>query len=330
MAALGVNNPTLLDMVKSLNPDGSIADLAELLTLQNDILLDATVVEGNLTTGHRSSIRTGIGGATWKKLYGYIAPAKGTQAQVVDSCGMLRRYSEIDADLARMSGNVQKFVFNESSAAIEAMNQEMASTLIYGNESLEPEAFTGFAPRYNDQSAENGRNILTSAATPDATDNTSIWLINWSPQTVFLTFPKGSQAGLKHEDYGEQTATDSNGALLQVYRSLFSWDLGLVVKDWRHVVRINYDLEDITASGSTGPVLYNLMAQAMRRIPTMSMGRPVFYMNTDSLDAYDLQAMNKSTLAFKSITDAQGKVVDTFRGVPVRRVDAILSTEAGI
>lgn len=330
MTALAVTHPTLLDLTKSLEPDGSIATLAELLTLQNDILLDAVVQEGNLTTGHRSSVRTGIGGATWKKMYGFIQPAKGTQAQVVDSCGMLRRYSEVDCDLARMSGNVQKFVMNESAAAIEAMNQEMASTLFYGNETTEPEAFTGLAPRYNDQSAENGRNILTSAATPDSTDNTSIWLINWSPQTVFLTFPKGSKAGLTHQDFGEVGATDSTGGILQVFRSLFSWDLGLVVKDWRHCVRINFDLENVIASGATGPVLYDLMAQAMRRIPGNSMGRPAFYMNSDALDAFDLQANNKTTLAFKTVTDAQGRVVDTFRGVPVRRCDAITSTEAGI
>jgi hypothetical protein len=330
MAALGVYNPTLLDLAKMTDPDGTIGDIAEMLSLQNDILKDATVMEGKLTNGDENIVRTGIGGATWKKLYGYIQPEKGTQAKVVDQCGMLRRYSEIDVDLARKSGNVQKFVMNESYAAIEAMNQEMASTLFYGNETTEPEAFTGFAPRYNDQSAQNARNILTSAATPDSTDNTSIWLINWSPQTVFLCTPKGSKAGLQHQDFGEVGKTDSNGAILQVYRSLFSWDLGLVVKDWRHVVRINFDLEDIVATGATGPVLRDLMAKAIRRIPAMSMGRPAFYMNTDALDAFDLQCNGNANLAFKSVEDAQGKAMDTFRGIPVRRCDSITSTEAGI
>jgi hypothetical protein len=329
MAALSTAYPTLLDLKSSMEPDGSVATLIEMLTQQNDILKDAVVQEGNMTTGNKSTVRTGIGSATWKKMYGYVQPDKGTQAQVVDTCGMLRRYSEVDCDLARMSDNVQKFIMNESYAAIEAMNQEMASTLIYGNETTEPEAFTGLAPRYNDQSAENGRNILTSADTPDNTDNTSIWLVDWGP-SVFLTYPKGSQAGLKVQDFGEVGKTDSNGGILQVYRSLFSWDLGLVVKDWRRIVRINFDLEDVIASGATGPVLYNLMAKAIRRMPSSSMTRPVFYMNSDALDAYDLQANNKGTLAFKSILDAQGQAVDTFRGIPVRRTDAILSNEAGI
>lgn len=329
MSTLAATHPTLLDLANMLDPGGNVADIAELLTQQNDILKDAAVQEGNLTTGNKTSIRIAKGSASWKKLYGYIAPDKSGYATVVDSCGMLRRYNEVDVDLAKLSGNVPKVLVSEAYGAIESMNDEMASSLFYANEATEPEAFTGLAPRYNSQSAENARNILTSAATPDSTDNTSIWLINWGPN-VFLTYPKGSKAGLSQQDFGETTATDSNGALLQVYRSLFSWDVGLVVKDWRHIVRINFDLEDVIASGATGPVLYNLMAQAVRRIPNMSMGRPAFYMNSDALDMYDLQAMNKSTLAFKQILDAQGQVVDTFRGIPVRRCDAILSTEAGI
>ena len=36
------------------------------------------------------------------------------------------------------------------------------------------------------------------------------------------------------------------------------------------------------------------------------------------------------TLAFKTIEDSQGKLIDTFMRVPVIRCDAINSTEAGI
>lgn len=72
MAALGVYNPTLLDLAKMTDPDGTIGDIAEMLSLQNDILKDATVMEGKLTNGDENIVRTGIGGATWKKLYGYI------------------------------------------------------------------------------------------------------------------------------------------------------------------------------------------------------------------------------------------------------------------
>ena len=330
MSTLAVTNPTLLDVTKRLDPKGQIDTIAEMLAQTNEILLDMTFVEGNLPTGHRTTIRTGLPSATWRKLNYGVQPSKSTTVQITDNCGMLEAYSEIDKSLADLNGNSAAFRLSEDRAFIEAMNQKMASTLIYGNEGTEPEAFTGLAPRFNDQTAENACNILTSAATPDGTDNTSLWLVVWGPNTVHGIYPKGSKAGLSVQDLGENTLRDAAGGKYQGYRTHYKWDCGLVVRDWRYVVRINYDLENIVADGATGPVLADLMGKAIRRIPSLSMGRPVFYANRDSLDAIDLQANNKSTLAFNTVEDAQGKIVTKFRGIPIRRCDAILSTEAGI
>lgn len=333
MAALANTHPTLLDLTKRLDPNGKIDTIAEMLTQTNEILEDMVWQEGNLPTGHRSTIRTGLPTPTWRKLYGGVQPTKSNTAQVTDACGMLEAYAEVDKALADLNGNTAAFRLSEDRAHIEGINQEFASTLFYGNEASEPEAFTGFGARFNDQAAANGGNILTSAATPDGTDNTSIWLVVWGPNTVHGIYPKGSMAGLQHHDKGQVTIEDvtgSGGGRMEAYRSHYRWDCGLCVRDWRYVVRINYDLEDIVASGATGPVLDALMRKAMRRIPSLGMGRPAFYVNRDTLDAMDDQAANKSTLAFKSVEDAQGKLVTKFLGIPLRRVDAITSTESGI
>lgn len=330
MSTLGALNPTLLDVTKRLDPKGNIDTIAEMLTLQNEILLDMTWIEGNLPTGHRTTVRTGLPAATWRKLNYGVQPSKSRTVQVTDNTGMLEAYAQIDKDLAQLNGNTQAFRLSEDMAFIEAMNQEMATKVIYGNEGTTPEAFTGLAPRFNDQTAENASNIITSADTPDNADNTSIWLVVWGPNTVHGIYPKGSKAGLQVNDLGEQTVLDAAGGMFQAYRTHYKWDCGLTVRDWRYIVRINYDLENVIASGATGPVLADLMAKAMRRIPSLSMGRPVFYGNRDSLDAIDLQANNKSNLAFQTVEDAQGKFVTRFRGIPIRRCDAILSTETGI
>lgn len=332
MTALAATHPTLLDLSKRLDPDGKIATIAELLTQTNEILEDMVWVEGNLPTGHRTTVRTGLPAPTWRKLYGGVQPTKSTTAQITDACGMLEAYAEVDKALADLNGNTAAFRLSEDRAFIEGMNQEFSSTLFYGNESTEPEAFTGLSPRFNDQSAPNGSNIITSATTPDSTDNTSIWLVVWGPNTVHGIYPKGSKAGLQMEDKGQVTieSIDGAGGRMEAYRTHYRWDCGLSVRDWRYLVRINFDLEDIVASGATGPVLDSLMRKAMRRIPSLGMGRPAFYANRDALDAIDDQAANKGTLAFKTIEDAQGKLVNTFLGVPIRRCDAITSTEAGI
>lgn len=332
MSTLSATHPTLLDFKAALDPNDKVATVIEMLAQTNEVLEDAVFMEGNLLTGHQSTIRTGLPAVTWRKLYGGVQPSKSTRAKVTDTCGMLEAYAEIDKAEADLNGNSAAWRLSEDAAFIEAMSQEMAQTLWYGNEGTEPEAFTGFAARYNDQAALNGENILTSAATPDSTDNTSIWLIVWGPNTVFCTYPKGSRAGLQIEDKGQVTIESLNGdgGRMEAYRTHYRWDMGLVVRDWRYVVRINFDLEDIVASGASGPVLYDLMAQAMRRVPSLGRGRPAFYMNRDALDAFDKQAANKPLLAFKTIEDAQGKFVNYFRGIPVRRSDQILSTESGI
>lgn len=330
MSTLAATHPTLLDVAKRTDPDGKIASIVEILAQTNEVLDDMVWLEGNLPTGHRTTIRTGLPTPTWRKLYGGVQPTKSTVVQVTDSTGMLEAYAEADKALADLNGNAPAFRLSEDRAHIEGMNQEFASTLFYGNEGTEPEAFTGFAPRFNDQSAANGENILTSAATPDSTDNTSIWLIVWGPNTVHGIYPKGSVAGLQSKDLGEVTIGTPTDGYYQGYRTHYRWDCGLTVRDWRYIVRINIDLEDVIAAATSGPVLTELMGKAMRRVPSLTMGRPVFYASRDALDAIDLQANNKSNMAFQTIEDAQGKMITRFRGIPVRRCDALLNTEAGI
>jgi hypothetical protein len=330
---MATTHPTLLDVTKRTDPHGNIDMIAEILAETNEMLTDMVWVEGNLPTGHRATVRTGYSTPTWRKLNAGVQPTKTTTAQITASCGMLEDYSEIDAALATLNGNKAAWRLSEDRGKIEGISQELASTLIYGDEASAAEEITGFAALFNDQSANNGENILTSAATPDSTDNTSIWLVVWGENTVHGIYPQGSKAGLTVSDKGQVTIENSqgaSGARMEAFRTHYKWDVGLMVRDWRYVVRINYDLEDIVANGATGPILTDLMGKALRRIPNLNAGRPAFYMNRDSLDAMDLQANSKSTLAFNTSADADGRMVTRFRSVPVRRVDAILSTEAGL
>lgn len=337
MTTLSVTNPTLADLAKISDPDGSIANVVEIMNQTNEVLDDMTFVEGNLPTGHKSTIRSGLPAPTWRKLYGGVQPTKGRTVQVTDSCGMLEAYAEVDKALADLNGNSAAWRASEDRAHIEGMSQEMASTLFYGNEATEPEAFTGFAARFNDQSAANGDNIITSAATPDSTDNSSIWLAVWSPTTVHGIIPKGSKAGIQVQDKGQVTIenVDGAGGRMEAYRTHYRWDMGLCVRDWRYVVRINIDTEDLLKNAATGPDLVDLMAQAVELIPNINAGRPVFYANRTIRGFIRRQIMNKtvnSTLSIEQITRPNGALVRVpmFDGIPIRRCDALLNTESGI
>lgn len=332
MSTLATTHPTLLDVTKRLDPNGKIDTIAEILNQTNEVLEDMVWLEGNLPTGHRTTIRTGLPAPTWRKLYGGVQPTKSTTVQVTDACGMLEAYAEVDKALADLNGNTGAFRLSEDRAHIEGMNQEFSSTLFYGNESSEPEAFTGFGARFNDQSAANGENIITSASTPDGSDNTSIYLVVWGPNTVHGIYPKGSKGGLNMEDKGQVTIenVDGNGGRMEAYRTHYRWDCGLSVRDWRYVVRINLDQEDLVKNAASGPDLVDLMTQAVELIPSLSMGRPAFYMNRTLRSFLRRQIANKVAASTLTMETVAGKHVTMFDGIPVRRCDAITNTESGI
>lgn len=331
MATLTATNPTLLDWMQAVDPNGNVAPVIELLHQTNEVLADWTFMEGNMVTGHQSVVRTGLPGVTWRRMYGGVQPDKSQRAKITDTCGMLEAYNEVDKALADLNGNSNEFRLSEAMAQIEAMSQAAATTLFYGNTATTPERFDGLAPRYNDLSAANADNIIDAQGTQ--TDNASIWLVVWSPQTCHGIIPKGSTAGLQVSDKGQVTIedVDGNGGRMEAYRMHFRWDLGLCLKDWRYVVRIaNIDKSSLTADASSGANLPDLMFQAMERIPNMSTGRAVFYMSRDLRTTYRQQmaaAVGNSTLNFK---DVGGHKAMEFQETIIRRCDALAADEARV
>ena len=132
MAVKGLTALTLADWGKRVDPNGKVDKIIELLGQTNPILQDMPFVEGNLPTGHRTTIRSGLPSATWRLLNYGVQPSKSTTVQVTDSVGMLETYAEVDKSLADLNGNTAEFRLSEDSAFIEAMNQQIAQTLFYG------------------------------------------------------------------------------------------------------------------------------------------------------------------------------------------------------
>ena len=332
MATLSSSYPTLVDVTKRLDPDGKPAIVAELLSQLNEPLADIPWIEGNLPTGHKTTVRTGIPAATWRQLNYGVLPTKSTTAQITDVCGMLETYSVIDKDLADLNGNTAAFRLTEDTAFIEGMHQQFTQALFYSSVAANPERITGLSPRYSSLTAGNGTNIIDAGGT--GSTNTSIWLVVWGPNTIHGIYPKGSKAGLTHEDVTTAAPIpDGNGGLYQAYQTKYQWKCGLTVRDWRYAVRIcNIDTSAGAGGlqGTTPPNLYRLMVKAMNKIPSLKMGRPAFYVNRAVKTWADIQAMEKTTLAFQSIIDAQGQPFLTFRGVPVRLTDQLLNTEARV
>lgn len=326
MATLGTSAVTLADLAKRLDPNGKVANIIELLSQSNEILTDMTWKEGNLPTGHRLTVRTGLPTAAWRLLNNGVAKSKSTTAQIDEACGMLEARSEVDKDLAELNGNTAAFRLSEAQAYIEAMNQEMAGTLFYGNSGTAPEEFTGLSVRYSSTTAANGSHVVVGGGAGN--DNSSAWLVVWGDNTLTGIYPKGSQAGLIHEDLGLGDAFDSSNNRYRAYMDRWQWKCGIAVKDWRYAVRIpNIDISALIAKSSAADLI-ELMIKAIHRIPNLGMGRPVFYMNRTCLQMLDIQKRDDIiTGGGLTYANVDGTPVLSFRGIPIRKCDQLLENE---
>lgn len=338
MAALSTGALTLSDWAKRLDPDGNVPVVAELLTQRNEILEDAMFMQGNLPTGHRITIRTGLPNVYYRSINQGVPTSKSLTTQVDEACGILEARSHIDKVLANLNANEPSFRLSEDSAFLEAMNQTMAGAMFYGNPGTDPRQFLGLSTRYSLSTAGNGQNIIKAGGAGSV--NTSIYLVVWGDQTVFCPFPKGSKAGLMQEDLGEGDVLDANNNYFRALRTLFQWQNGLCVKDWRYVVRIcNIDTTDLTGQSGTQAAsaatqIINLMSRSLDRVPNLGMGKACFYANRTVYSMLRVAALAKSNAAL-SIEQALTQFgtpyqMTRFLGVPLRKVDQLLNTEATV
>lgn len=325
---------TLLDVAKTLDPNGSTAAVAELLSQENEMLMDMPWFEGNLPTGHRITTRTGLPDVIFRKLNGGVPPSKATTAQLDEACGILEARSEIDKDLAMLNGNTGAFRLLQAKAFIEAMNQRMQQTVLYGSTETTPEAFLGLAPRFgyaptNSTAAPNKVNVIDAGGT--GSNNTSIWLVGWGANTVHGIYPKGSQAGLIHNDLGEGDAFDASQNRFRAFMDQYQWKCGIALHDWRYVVRIaNVDVTALTKNAASGSDLIDLMTQALEKIHSLSGVTPAFYVNRTIRSFLRRQNVNKVASGTLMYDEVAGKPALRFGEVPVRRVDALGIAEARI
>lgn len=322
---------TLLDWAKREKPGGGIDEVIEVLASSNPILADASVMEGNLPTGHRSTQRTTQPAGSWRLLNYGVAPEKSTTKQITDNVGILEAYSKLDVDVAILNGNEAAFRASEDNAFIAGLNNTAATAIFYGNQGSDPEQMQGLAPRYNSLTGEYSNQIIDGGGT--GSDNTSIWVVTWGPQTCSLIYPKGSKAGLNSEDLGKQLVTDSNGLMYTAYVTKFQWKLGLCLRDYRYVIRIaNIDYSDLTTDATAGTDLLDKLVDAYYARPTVdlgSMAKTFIYCNKSIAKFLHKQAQSRANVNL-TIDSPAGKPIVSFLDAPIRVCDNITVAETAI
>ncbi len=338
MSTIGQSFPNLIDANKA-SAEGTVV---EILKRQNPVLDDAIATPCNMDAVHRHMIRTGLPQVAWGRLYQGVPQSKSGMQQVDDTTGFLEAMSAIDTRLLKLAPDPAKARLVDSAPFLEAMNQEMATGIFYHDTATTPEKFKGLAARFNaynsnvpDPAKPNAANQVIHGGGAGS-DNTSIWFVTWGDHGTSLLYPKGMKAGVTIEDKGEQRVLDAAGNPYYAKETMFNWHIGMFVKDYRYNARIaNIDVSDMRA-GSVD--LWALMRKAYyrlqsRRLDSVS-SRIAIYMNREVLEILDAQSSDRALLAanpnYTGLGHAQieGKEVRTYRGLPIREVDAILNTEA--
>lgn len=201
--------------------------------------------------------------------------------------------------------------------------------------------------RYNSLTGANAGQILNAGGT-ELNGLTSVWLIVFSPETIFTLYPQNSVLGIRYEDLGRQTITgqdkDGRQTAREVQMTKYNWDFGVGVADPRYAVRIcNIDLKDLRSCTGTQAEnkqtnIVNLMMDAMSIIPDLSVGRAAFYCGRYAYNAIVKTGAHLSSNAVKFTEAAtqftnpgnNGQMQASFFGIPLRRVDALKVDEKAV
>lgn len=342
MTVLATQLHTLVDVATRTDPQGNTARIAELLTQSNGLLADMNWKEGNLTTGERTVVRTGLPSVAFRQMNAGVPKSKSQVAAVDEGAAELVGESQVDRNLAILSGNPGQYRLSESGPFFESMNQVMAQTVFYGNARANPKEFTGLAVRYGSKTGFTGPQIIDAGGTGNT--NRSIWLVIWGENTVTGIYPKGTKGGLMHMDATSNLrdgpdgypigdyVKDADGNDYLAYKDHYQWNCGLAVKDYRYIVRIaNIDMATLTKTGATGPDLQDLMVQAVETVQSVEMPgtRAVFYAPRAISSMLRRQVLNQKN-GFLGLNEVGGRKILSFDGVDIRRTDALNVDEARV
>lgn len=336
MTTVATNTVTLSDILARQDPNGLMARVLEVLSLENQILADMRWMEGNLPTGNVTTQRTSIPTPGARRLNEGAGKAKSSTKQVTDTCCILEINSEIDEEVLALAPNKESYRASEDAAFTEGFRQKVAQLVFYGNTDANEAEFNGLDVRFNKISTvknKPGNQIISAGGSGSV--NASAWLIDHDAngQGVTGIYPRGSTAGLDTRDMGLLRLTDASGNPFYGYCTNFKWKPGIAVKNFKKVARVaNIDTTNLQTFGSgsdISPLLIQKFILAQNRIQDMS-GNAVWYVNELLYSWLQIMLMDKKNV-YITRQELMGKSPQLyFNGVPVRKCDALLSTEATI
>lgn len=333
MAVINNQDPLTLADYESLLGDKDLARKVLINTVRDYMPFfdQGIITQGNDGTGDKGQFITGYPEGQLRAFNeGWSAEMPtGTVARYASS--MMRTRSVVDISVlnTRKPSDRSTYRMRSDVAFMRGLARQTVRRVFYGNPATDPRDMLGLANLVvptND--LFNGRIIDAGGTT--AGKLTDIWLINWDPATFYMFYPQGGLGpGLSVENMGEQYVADKNGKHYRAEITEFGWDLGLALYDPERVVRItNVDTTKLSAKGTSGPNLIDLLMDAKGRLPDESAGKTAFYMADGVRSFFERQVMNKDNVLL-NIGDVMGRQgVPTLSGIPIHKLGTdVISTK---
>lgn len=338
---------TQQDYEENQTPEGQyIGNVINVLATTNKILQDIPFLPANYGMDkfwHK--IVTSYPKTYWARYGRGIPPSKGTFASVEETSGKLKSTCQVEKEMAddRSGGNAgarYQLILDQEKLHMEALAQDMAHHLFYGDKKVTPEAFDGLAVRYSSLSPDepSSKNIIDCGGTGN--NLTSIWLIAWGDGCHGF-YPKFGQAGVTAK-HSTQFLPDPDGYPIEYYHTEFKWQIGLAIPDWRKVVRlVNIDVDqlmsgqgigqpDLSKPGNNNLIMRLNQARSLLDNVRKPSDRVFWYGNNDVQSALSALALreNSKVVRFEQTTNALGSVPDLNAfGITFRQTDALSSQE---
>lgn len=333
--ALAAKHINVSDIKNRLIGDNNILGRTiEIMQQSDPFMEDMGWVQCNAGENHESKYRTALPSGYYRMVNDYIPQGKSSTQKQIDTTASIEAWAEIDAEFIEGSaaeGQGRAIRVDEAKATIMGIGNTSADMMLYSSLAEDPRGFDGLATRYSRMSSDKesiGYNVIDAGG--QGANNTSIWLVNWSSQTIYGIYPKGGQIGVNRQDYGRTIDKNGDGEGRPVYQDYYTRKLGLCVEDWRSTVRIaNIDVDTLTDENAAADII-DLLTDAYYRIPNairaIESVNPVIYCSTPVAAALTKQSQKKTSPV--SVDNVQGRPVKNFWGYKIKECDAIRNTES--
>ena len=249
MAALSAfSSMTLPEAVKRAGFDGQAAVLGELAQMID--VLDAMPWQPTTHgTFNRQLQASRLGSGKFSKVNTAIPSISSTTELVEEPVKLYEGESLVDERLLEGVEDAYSVRDSEDALNLEGAFQDWAYNLFYANDTtINADAFQSLAKRRNALGP-----YAFSGGGAGAT-NTSAWLLELSPQSFYLGYPKNSGTpGLRNEDRGLQrvSALDGTTGDMWAWSRLYRIYAALIVRNRRSIIRY----ANIQASGASNTFL---------------------------------------------------------------------------